>query len=84
MMASNIDPLMALRLEGRGALITGASSGFGVGFARVLTAAGAQTVLAACRIERLTALANELDGAIAVQCDVTGTTLTVDGGWTAR
>jgi hypothetical protein len=71
MAVSDIDPLTPFRLDGRVALITGASSGFGVRFARVLTAAGARTVLAARRMERLAALADELDGAVAVGCDVT-------------
>jgi hypothetical protein len=71
MTANGVDPLTTFRLDGRIALITGASSGLGVRFARVLTAAGARTVLAARRIERLAALAAELKGALAVQCDVT-------------
>jgi hypothetical protein len=71
MTESGIDPLRAFRLDGRVALITGASSGFGVRFARVLSAAGARTVLAARRAERLAALADELEGAVAVQCDIT-------------
>ena len=70
-MAKDIDPFTCFRLDGRVALITGASSGFGVRFAKVLTAAGARAVLAARRMELLSAVAGELDGALAVQCDVT-------------
>jgi len=70
-MAGDIDPLASFRLDGRVALITGASSGLGARFARVVTAAGARVVLAARRAERLTALADELDGAVAIVCDVT-------------
>ena len=41
------------RLDGRVAIVTGASSGLGARFAAVLHAAGAQVVLAARRAERL-------------------------------
>lgn len=44
-------------LTGRIALVTGASSGLGDGFARVLAAAGAKVVLAARRLDKLEALA---------------------------
>jgi NAD(P)-dependent dehydrogenase (short-subunit alcohol dehydrogenase family) len=64
------DPLAAFRLDGRVAVVTGASSGLGVRFARCLSAAGARVVLAARRKDRLEALAAELPGALAVGCDV--------------
>ena len=62
-------------LSGAVALVTGASSGLGRRFAKVLAANGATVALAARRADRLTALAGEIaaDGgtAIAVTCDVT-------------
>lgn len=65
-------------LGGRTAIVTGASSGLGTDFARVLGAAGANVVVAARRTERIDALAAELaeNGvpALAVTCDVTDAT----------
>jgi NAD(P)-dependent dehydrogenase (short-subunit alcohol dehydrogenase family) len=58
------------RLDGRVAIVTGASSGLGDRFARVLHAAGANVVVAARRADRLRSLVEELDGALAVTCDV--------------
>jgi NAD(P)-dependent dehydrogenase (short-subunit alcohol dehydrogenase family) len=66
-----IDPLQMFRLDGRVAIVTGASSGLGDRFARVLSAAGARVVLAARRVDRLEALAAELPDAHVVGCDVT-------------
>lgn len=61
-------------LDGRRALVTGASSGLGAGFARMLAKAGAELVLAARRMEPLEALAAEIEEtggkAIAVSMDV--------------
>ena len=63
---------MQLSLEGRTALITGASSGLGEHFARLFVNHGAKVVLGARRVERLAALAQELGGAaLAVPLDVT-------------
>lgn len=58
-------------LEGQVAVVTGASSGLGYRFAKVLHAAGATVVAAARREERLNQLASECgDGLIPVVTDV--------------
>ncbi len=51
---------IAQNLQGKTALITGASSGLGVRFARVLAAAGARIIITARRADRLAALAEEI------------------------
>src|SRR5688572_24949319 len=62
-------------LAGRTALVTGASSGLGRHFARVLAGAGAKVVLAARRIDRLEQLEDEVRAgggtAWALELDVT-------------
>jgi NAD(P)-dependent dehydrogenase (short-subunit alcohol dehydrogenase family) len=62
-------------LRGKTALVTGASSGLGRHFARVLAAAGASVALAARRLERLNELQREIEAAggkaAAIAMDVT-------------
>jgi len=68
-------PNISTDLTGQVALVTGASSGLGLRFARVLASQGAKVALAARRLDRLEALAEEIrkDGgeAMPVQMDVT-------------
>ena len=69
------DPTQQFRLDEQTTIVTGASSGLGARFARVVAAAGATVVVGARRRERLDALVEDLrsDGAdaVAVECDVT-------------
>jgi NAD(P)-dependent dehydrogenase (short-subunit alcohol dehydrogenase family) len=64
------DPFDRFRLDGRVALVTGASGGLGARFARVLHAVGATVVVSARRTERLDELAAGLPGTIVVPADV--------------
>jgi 3-oxoacyl-[acyl-carrier protein] reductase len=62
-------------LKGRVALVTGASSGLGIQFAKALADNGAAIALVARRVERLKALKDEIEGkggrAVAIEADVT-------------
>ena len=65
------DPTSIFRLDGKVAIVTGASSGLGHRFARVLHGAGASVVIAARRKDRLDELAAVLgERVLAVECDV--------------
>jgi NAD(P)-dependent dehydrogenase (short-subunit alcohol dehydrogenase family) len=69
-----IAPEQRFRLDGRTAVVTGASSGMGVTFAMALAAAGARVVVAARRAERLADVVKDVEAqggaARAVACDV--------------
>ena len=69
------DLLQPFSLQGKVALVTGASSGFGQHFAHVLSRAGAKVVLAARRTDLIQAEADSINSAggeaIAVTMDVT-------------
>ena len=62
-------------LNGHRALVTGASGGLGWNFAKVLAGAGAEVIVAARRMEKLEALASEIEAsggkALPVRMDVT-------------
>jgi NAD(P)-dependent dehydrogenase (short-subunit alcohol dehydrogenase family) len=69
------DLLQPFLLEGKVALVTGASSGFGLHFAPLLARAGAKVVLAARRTDLIQAAADKINDAggkaLAVTMDVT-------------
>lgn len=67
---SPVQPLDLFRLDGMVAIVTGASSGLGERFARVLHAVGATVVVVARRAERLAALVDQLPGSIAIAADL--------------
>ena len=64
-----------LGLEDKSAIVTGASSGLGVAFAKVLAEAGAHVIVTARRVEKLNQVAAEITASggratpIAWRCD---------------
>jgi NAD(P)-dependent dehydrogenase (short-subunit alcohol dehydrogenase family) len=68
-MAGDGSALDRFRLDGRVALVTGASSGLGEAVARALASTGAEVAVAARRHDRLHALASEIGGH-PVACDL--------------
>src|SRR5438067_1968178 len=62
--------LDSFRLDGKVAVVTGGNRGLGLAFARALSEAGAQVVIAARDIARSETVAREL-GAMAIALDVT-------------
>ena len=63
------EALRRFDLDGRVALVTGASSGLGQGVARSLASVGARVAVVARRYDRLAKLAGEIGG-VAVECDL--------------
>ena len=73
--AELLDPLSRFRLDGKVAIVTGASSGLGERFARVLDAVGARVVVTARRADRLATLAGAMtattgNGPVVVPADL--------------
>lgn len=70
-----MNTLEQFSLQGRTALVTGASYGLGTRFAKVLAGAGANMVLAARSTDKLAAVATEVESlgvkALPIGCDVT-------------
>jgi len=64
-------PAELFGLEGKVAIVTGASSGLGAQWVPALAAAGANVVLAARREAELAAVAENAPGSLVVQCDMT-------------
>ena len=64
------DPLNVFRLDGKIALVTGASSGIGAQTVKLFSSLGAKVIAAARREDRLQDLANQYPDVIAVKCDV--------------
>ncbi|NLR71936.1 SDR family oxidoreductase [Novosphingobium sp. ERN07] len=60
----------AIRMDGKVAIVTGGAGGIGAATARLITARGAQVVIADIMAERAQALAAELSGALAIALDL--------------
>ena len=58
-------------VDGRTAIVTGASSGIGENMVRTLAAGGMRVIAAARRLDRLEALASATPGVVPMRCDVT-------------
>lgn len=63
------EALRRFDLDGRVAVVTGASSGLGAGLARGLASVGARVAVVARRYDRLAELAEEIGG-VAIECDL--------------
>ena len=64
------DPLNAFQLDGKVAIVTGASSGIGAQTVKLFSSLGAKVIAAARREDRLHDLANQYPNVMAAKCDV--------------
>ena len=64
-------PFQSFRLDGKVAIVTGASSGIGEQTAKLFSSVGANVVAAARRIDRLEKLSNQTENIVPCACDVT-------------
>ena len=64
------DPLNTFRLDGKVAIVTGASSGIGAQTVKLFNSLGAKVAAAARREDRLQGLADHYPNVMAVKCDV--------------
>ena len=64
------DPLNVFRLDGKIAIVTGASSGIGAQTVKLFSSLGAKVIAAARREDSLHDLANQYPNVMAVKCDV--------------
>lgn len=65
------EPSELFSMDGRIAIVTGASSGLGEQLTRTLACAGARVVAAARRVDRLEKLAADISGVVPIACDIT-------------
>jgi NAD(P)-dependent dehydrogenase (short-subunit alcohol dehydrogenase family) len=70
MTPTTLEPLGLFRLDDKISIVTGASSGLGDRFARVLHAVGSTVVVVARRADRLAALVDDLPGSVAIAADL--------------
>ncbi len=65
-----VNPEALFSVRGKNYVVTGASSGLGRRFSRILSAAGANVVMAARRLEKMEIESGDLPRSVRVRCDV--------------